>query len=97
MTKNRPSHRHLEGKIRSQILGDADGDDDDAAASVEVKELPPHACQYCGIHSPPSVVKCLHCDKWFCNSRAGSSGSHIITHLVKAKHKETQRCFAPAV
>lgn len=50
----------------------------------------PHSCSYCGIHSPQSVVKCLGCSKWFCNSSTGSSGSHIISHLVRARHKEVQ-------
>ena len=31
-------------------------------------------CSYCGIHSPSSVVKCLVCNKWFCNSKVGTSG-----------------------
>lgn len=52
------------------------------------KNLPAHACKYCGIHSPASVVKCVTCDRWFCNSRGNTSGSHIINHLVRAKHKE---------
>lgn len=52
------------------------------------KDLPAHACKYCGIHSPASVVKCVTCDRWFCNSRGNTSGSHIINHLVRAKHKE---------
>jgi hypothetical protein len=43
---------------------------------------------YCGIHSPSSVVKCLICAKWFCNSRGNTSASHIVNHLVRAKHKE---------
>ena len=43
---------------------------------------------YCGIHSPSSVVKCLVCSKWFCNSRGNTSASHIVNHLVRAKHKE---------
>ena len=67
-------------------------------------DLPPHACRsvpdlvallfltlfhsYCGIHSPASVVKCLICSKWFCNSRGNTSASHIVNHLVRAKHKE---------
>lgn len=54
----------------------------------EEKDLPVHACKYCGIHSPASVVKCVTCDRWFCNSRGNTSGSHIINHLVRAKHKE---------
>lgn len=28
------------------------------------------------------------CRKWFCNDRGQTSGSHIINHLVRAKHKE---------
>ncbi|KAI0062350.1 P-loop containing nucleoside triphosphate hydrolase protein [Artomyces pyxidatus] len=51
-------------------------------------DLPPHACCYCGIHNPASVVKCLICSKWFCNSRGNTSASHIVNHLVRAKHKE---------
>ena len=43
---------------------------------------------YCGIHSPASVVRCLICNKWFCNSRGNTSASHIVNHLVRAKHKE---------
>lgn len=42
---------------------------------------------YCGIHNPSCVVKCV-CGKWFCNSRGSTSGSHIVNHLVRAKHKE---------
>ncbi|KAI9209642.1 ATP dependent helicase [Polychytrium aggregatum] len=57
-------------------------------------ELPAHSCKYCGIHNPASVVKCTSCSKWFCNSRVGNtSGSHIIHHLVKSKHKEV--CLHP--
>ena len=56
------------------------------------KELPPHACSYCGIHDPNSVVKCnaKNCNKWFCNHKGEKSGnaSHIAIHLVKAKHNE---------
>ncbi|KAH9434347.1 hypothetical protein MCOR02_012552 [Pyricularia oryzae] len=81
-----------------------DDDDDESLASVPVdgmrglslkaaeeeKELPEHACAYCGIHSPACVVKCLGCKKWFCNSRGNTSSSHIINHLVRARHKEVQ-------
>jgi regulator of nonsense transcripts 1 len=54
---------------------------------VPFQDLPEHACSYCGIHSPSSVVKCVTCNKWFCNSRGNSSSSHIVTHLVRARHK----------
>eukprot|EP00898_Chlorokybus_atmophyticus_P007745 jgi/Chlat1/7972/Chrsp69S00590 len=48
------------------------------------------ACRYCGIHNPACVVRCSHpsCKKWFCNSRGTTSSSHIVSHLVRAKHKE---------
>ncbi|ALC49824.1 Upf1 [Drosophila busckii] len=52
------------------------------------KELPAHACKYCGIHDPATVVMCNNCKKWFCNGRGSTSGSHIINHLVRAKHRE---------
>ena len=57
---------------------------------VEQKDLPAHACAYCGIHSPASVVKCLTCSKWFCSGRGNISSSHIVNHLVRARHKEVQ-------
>lgn len=59
-------------------------DDDDAVAPA----LPPHACKYCGIHEPSTVVMCNICEKWFCNGRGSTSGSHIVNHLVRAKHRE---------
>lgn len=59
-------------------------------APEEDKALPPHACAYCGIHSPSSVVKCLACNKWFCSARGNASSSHIVNHLVRARHKEVQ-------
>ncbi|KAL9246906.1 hypothetical protein vseg_020385 [Gypsophila vaccaria] len=49
-----------------------------------------HACRYCGVANPACVVRCNvpSCRKWFCNSRGNTSGSHIVNHLVRAKHKE---------
>ncbi|XP_049850318.1 uncharacterized protein LOC126322426 [Schistocerca gregaria] len=58
-----------------------------------IRELPEYACSYCGIHSTACVVKCNFptCKKWFCNSKAGTNtASHIITHLVRNKHKTVQ-------
>jgi regulator of nonsense transcripts 1 len=60
------------------------------AGQEEEVELPAHACSYCGIHNPGSVVKCLACSKWFCSARGNTSSSHIINHLVRARHKEVQ-------
>ena len=70
-------------------LGFEDGGypDEDDAEYVET-QLPDHACSYCGIHDPASVVLCASTKKWFCNSRGNTSGSHIINHLIRAKCKE---------
>lgn len=52
--------------------------------------LPEHACKYCGIHDECAVAKCNGCAKWFCNGKGThpSGGSHIVQHLVRAKHRE---------
>mmetsp|Transcript_7599 Transcript_7599/g.6885 ORF Transcript_7599/g.6885 Transcript_7599/m.6885 type:complete len:195 (-) Transcript_7599:1612-2196(-) len=66
-------------------------EEDESTEPFDFKNLPEHACEYCGIHDPKSVVKCIAkgCNKWFCNNKGNScKGSHIILHLVKAKHKE---------
>ncbi|KAL8014957.1 putative RNA helicase UPF1, UPF2-interacting domain, DNA2/NAM7 helicase, AAA [Plasmopara halstedii] len=61
---------------------------DEDALDYTARELPKHACAYCGLHDPASVVKCVMTEKWFCNSRGNTSGSHIIQHLVRSKNKE---------
>ncbi|KAH7589186.1 AAA domain [Nakaseomyces glabratus] len=45
-----------------------------------------HACAYCGIDAPTSVIKCNSCSKWFCNSKNGTVNSHIINHLILSHH-----------
>eukprot|EP00922_Rhytidocystis_sp_ex-Travisia-forbesii_P046294 GHVS01069014.1.p1 GENE.GHVS01069014.1~~GHVS01069014.1.p1 ORF type:complete len:1164 (-),score=329.32 GHVS01069014.1:721-4212(-) len=48
------------------------------------------ACEYCGVCNTECVVRCdaAGCGKWFCNGRSsGTSGSHIVSHLVRSKHK----------
>ncbi|KAH7889473.1 RNA helicase-domain-containing protein [Phlebopus sp. FC_14] len=85
-SSNNDLDHHHHGS-RSGIDDDFDAVLDDLKDEGAV-DLPPHACSYCGIHSPASVVKCLICSKWFCNSRGNTSASHIVNHLVRAKHKE---------
>lgn len=35
------------------------------------------------------MVQCSECQRWFCNNKAQSNmGSHIIIHLVMARHRE---------
>lgn len=74
--------------LASHAINGANGQP--AAAPEEEVELPAHACAYCGIHNPGAVVKCLSCTKWFCSARGNTSSSHIINHLVRARHKEVQ-------
>lgn len=86
-----------------QIAVNDDEDELDVSAHEEKykeSEVPEYHCKiihsvgrYCLIHDPNCVVKCTdkNCGKWFCNSGNGSSfggASHIVRHLVKAKHKE---------
>ncbi len=62
--------------------------EDDEEEMYKVIDLPKHACAYCGIHDPASVLMCNTHKKWFCNGRGLTSGSHIVNHLVRAKCKE---------
>lgn len=66
---------------------DADADEEDEEGFV-ANEAPPHSCVYCGIHDTGSVVCCNQCNKWFCNGRGQTPASHIVTHLVRAGHRE---------
>ncbi|KAG6880235.1 hypothetical protein C0992_003001 [Termitomyces sp. T32_za158] len=84
---NDTENGHTPNATRNNLDEDFDAVLDDLK-DEGVLDLPPHACSYCGIHSPASVVKCLICSKWFCNSRGNTSASHIVNHLVRAKHKE---------
>ena len=56
--------------------------EDDEDDQFYSKDLPSHACSYCGIHDPACVVLCTTTRKWFCNGRGSTSGSHIVNHLV---------------
>lgn len=87
-TPNRRTRDDL--RTVTATLGDLDfeeevDDDDDAPAD---EELPEHACAYCGIHDPASVVHDKADNRWYCNGRGKLPGSHIITHLVRSRHRE---------
>uniref|UniRef100_A0A7S3A9Q6 Upf1 domain-containing protein n=1 Tax=Rhodosorus marinus TaxID=101924 RepID=A0A7S3A9Q6_9RHOD len=69
----------------SATLGDLDFEEEESAPPAE---LPPYACAYCGIHDPACVVKDNKDGKWFCNARSKTPGSHIVMHLVRARHRE---------
>lgn len=70
-----------------QVLGELTFEEDEEDQYYS-KDLPDHACKYCGIHDPGCVVQCNVCKRWFCNGRGNTSGSHMVNHLVRAKHKE---------
>ncbi len=55
---------------------------EDEENSYVESQLPDHACKYCGIHDPDSVVFCMPCKKWFCNGRGHTSGRLVITTRV---------------
>lgn len=63
-------------------------DDEGEGEGYIFKKLPEHACRYCGIHDPSSVVQCNICTRWFCNGKGLTSAAHIINHMVRSKHKE---------
>lgn len=71
-----------------QDLIDDAQDNEDIRLMGETEELPAHSCAYCKIHSTNSVIKCNICNKWFCNSKSTVGGSHIVTHLVMARHNQ---------
>jgi len=65
-----------------------DDEDEVGGGGGGFQNIPATSCSYCGIHDPATLVNCNICKRWFCNSRGNTSGSHIINHLVRAKHKE---------
>lgn len=74
---------------------EADGDstsnaDADADSPFDQTQLPPHACAYCGIHNPSSVLQDVKSGKWFCNATGLMPGSHIVTHLVRSRSREVR-------
>jgi len=95
------SQSHLEDSLRSKLIihetdeaglgGELQFEDDED----EIQEggggfqpLPGTCCSYCNINDPATLVKCNICKRWFCNSRGNTSGSHVVNHLVRSKHKE---------
>ncbi|MBA0616166.1 hypothetical protein Godav_016235, partial [Gossypium davidsonii] len=64
--------------------------DEDGGYEYRKGDSVEHSCRYCGVSNPACVVRCNvpSCRKWFCNSRGNTSGSHVVNHLVRAKHKE---------
>lgn len=65
---------------------------DDYAFEVEPAtpaELPYWRCEFCNIHTPSAVVKCVATGKWFCNHKQqGLPASCIVYHLVRSRNNE---------
>lgn len=40
-------------------------EEEDDESVLPAQELPQHACKYCGIHEPSTVVMCNICKKWY--------------------------------
>ena len=87
--EERDSHGHtdLQGELQFEDEDDEDLNNRDSAL-MRAGAGSRQACSYCGIHDPASLVMCNICKRWFCNSRGNTSGSHIVNHMVRAKHKE---------
>ena len=68
---------HLTEDVKHLEFEDDDDDNDDGEGFV-MSDLPPHACVYCGIHDPSSVVQCVESGRWFCNSRGNTSGRYVM-------------------
>ncbi|CAA2963099.1 regulator of nonsense transcripts 1 homolog isoform X2 [Olea europaea subsp. europaea] len=93
-TKPRGTDNSKEGVVEALAAGmggltfEETGDDE--GFEYRNGDFTEHACRYCGVTNPACVVRCNvpSCRKWFCNSRGNTSGSHIVNHLVRAKHKE---------
>jgi regulator of nonsense transcripts 1 len=45
------------------------------------------SARYCETTEPESLVQCLACYKYFCNSRAVTISSHIVHHIYRSKHR----------
>lgn len=71
-----------EGDFGTPIQDEEDDDD------LEEGPPPAHACRYCGYSHSIGVARCNTCRKWFCNNRGSTSTSHLVSHLVRSKHKE---------
>ena len=44
-------------------------------------------CAYCKASSAASLSLCTSCSRWFCNARGKRNTSHIVSHLVRSRHK----------
>lgn len=87
-------HDHELGLAHTANVGalvdsdDGEEQEQEQEGGLEAAQHHEHACAYCGVHTPNSVIKCNTCNKWFCNSKSNSNSSHIVTHLVMSRHNQ---------
>eukprot|EP00762_Andalucia_godoyi_P002687 ANDGO_03276.mRNA.1 Regulator of nonsense transcripts 1 homolog len=59
---------------------------------AEASDLPEHACAYCGISNPSSVVRCATTKRWFCNSsHTLTSNIHPFDPYLQQKQQQQQQ------
>eukprot|EP01029_Cantina_marsupialis_P010955 TRINITY_DN2467_c0_g1_i2.p1 TRINITY_DN2467_c0_g1~~TRINITY_DN2467_c0_g1_i2.p1 ORF type:complete len:701 (-),score=113.48 TRINITY_DN2467_c0_g1_i2:1012-3114(-) len=75
------------GDVSTTATDPDDFFEDDYGQNLEGSLVEAHACSYCFHGDAESVVRCLDCNKWFCNGTNDCKGSHIINHLVRSRHK----------
>uniref|UniRef100_A0A6G1SGJ9 DNA helicase n=1 Tax=Aceria tosichella TaxID=561515 RepID=A0A6G1SGJ9_9ACAR len=97
---NDPSSTNQCQKNRNQlapigrgVVGDLFNDDNVVTSSTNIVgnrggQLNGSACLYCGVSEPNCVAQCGQCKRWFCNGRGNMAASHLVNHLIRAKHKE---------
>ena len=91
---------HFDDDAGSGSESEGEEEDDDVSSTstseqivVEDKKKCPWACRYCGVSTPSCVARCMESGWWFCNGTGGSTASHLIQHMVRARHKEV--CLHP--
>lgn len=89
-TERQQQNHHNGGKSsqNNKPIGLKENFEDELIDLHKTANLPEHACLYCGIYEPSCVAQCGQCKRWFCNGRGNMPGSHIVSHLVRSKHKE---------
>lgn len=89
-TNKGPNRNNLK-PIGRNAVGDFFNDDSLVTSSTNIvnnRQPNPHACLYCGVSEPNCVAQCSQCKRWFCNGRGNMAASHLVNHLIRAKHKE---------
>ena len=71
----------LTGLSLTERASDEEWEEVGAGGGMGPRELPAHACAYCGIHDPAAVVFCNTTKKWFCNGRGNTSGRYCFVAI----------------